>query len=107
MISVELKSPCFPSARLIKTLSRIIKSTQLCSMATTNADGTAHINTAFFCYDQNLNIYFVSDWHTKHCRNFVERPKTALTIFDSHQRWGTALRGMQFFGKASKAKETE
>src|ERR1700722_19094081 len=98
-MTVKFRNADYSSEKLSKSVLNIIKETHLCSMATINPDGTSHINTAFFCFNEDLDVYFVSDWRTKHCRNLTQKPKVALTIFDSHQKWGDSLRGIQLFGE--------
>jgi uncharacterized protein YhbP (UPF0306 family) len=98
-MNITLKSSRYSSDKLSNSLLAIMEETRLCSMATVDPHDESYINTAFFCFDENLNIYFVSDWKTKHCKNFSKRPSVAITIFDSHQKWGESLRGIQLFGE--------
>jgi len=98
-MTATFKNSDYSSEKLSKSVLAIIKETFLCSMATVDPNGGSHINTAFFCFDENLDLYFVSDWRTKHCKNFSKRPTVAMTIFNSHQKWGQSLRGIQLFGE--------
>ena len=44
------------------------------------------IATVYYTLDQDLNIYFLSDPNTIHCRQIAKNPKVAITIADSPQR---------------------
>jgi uncharacterized protein YhbP (UPF0306 family) len=92
------------SERRIRTsLFRIIARTQLCSIATVARENRAYINTAFFAYSANLEVYFLSDPESQHCRNLSANPSMAMTIFDSSQPWEKPGRGVQLFGAGSRA----
>jgi uncharacterized protein YhbP (UPF0306 family) len=96
--NVKFVNPDYDSSRLGRSISKILGASHLCSMATIGKDHACHINTAFFGFDEELMISFVSDPTTQHCRNLVDSPSMAMTVFDSHQPWGSALSGLQLFG---------
>jgi uncharacterized protein YhbP (UPF0306 family) len=84
--------------RVRQTLWRILKKTPLCAIATVGKNGRAHINTAYFGYSDDLELYFLSHPHSLHCRNLQARPTMAIAVFESAQRWGELDRGLQLFG---------
>jgi len=87
------------SERRIRTkVFSVMAGTKLCSIATVAKGNRAHINTAFFAYSRNLELYFLSDPDSLHCRNLLSNPSMAMTIFDSHQKWEQSGRGIQLFG---------
>ena len=76
----------------------ILDGVALCTMATVNQDGTAHVNTAFFCADSEWRMFFVSDENTRHSQNINERSSIALAVFRSDQDWDDWKTGLQLFG---------
>lgn len=57
-------------------------------------------STAYYTCDSTFNLYFWTEKNTLHSRNIQHNPKVAVNIFDSHQAWGTTLKGLQLFGTA-------
>ncbi|HEV3469876.1 MAG TPA: pyridoxamine 5'-phosphate oxidase family protein [Pyrinomonadaceae bacterium] len=91
------------SERLYNSVVRILASNMLCSMATYGEKGRVHINTAFFCFSDDLDFYFLSNPASVHCQNISRSPQAAVAIFDSRQLWGTPHRGLQLFGNSALA----
>ena len=89
----------YATDRIAKSVARILEATQLCSMATVH-EGNSHINTAYFCYDDRLDIYFVSEASSVHIQNIATNPSMAVCVFDTHQPWDDWKVGLQFFGTA-------
>lgn len=81
-----------------RSLFAILESQRLCSIASVTPARKAHIHTAYFCYSEQLELYFLSHPDSTHCRNLVLNPSIAMTIFSSAQRWGSPDRGAQLFG---------
>ncbi len=94
----------FPQRLVMKSILRILRGNILCSMSTVTREKRAHINHAYFCYSKDLELYFLSDPSSLHCRNLLTNPSMAMTIFNSSQKWGGPDRGMQLFGTCSEAK---
>src|SRR5467141_3479905 len=93
--------------RIRATVMRILAETKLCSIATVARGSRAHINTAFFAYSPNLELYFLSDPGSLHCRNLLANPTMAMTVFDSNQRWENPGRGIQLFGTSHRTRDRE
>ena len=89
--------------RLRKSITRILRDSELCSMATLDPRNRPHINTAYFCYRglDDLEIFFLSDIKSSHCRNLSRNPSMAMTIFRTNQPWDAPGRGIQLFGTCS------
>ncbi len=98
-MTVRQRRERVPKQRIQRSLLHILASNQLCSIATVARGGRPHINTAFFAYSSNLEIYFLSDPESLHCRNLVVNPSMAMTIFNSSQKWDAPGRGVQLFGR--------
>jgi uncharacterized protein YhbP (UPF0306 family) len=47
-----------------------------------------------------MNLYLWSEQGTLHTENIRKNRKVAVNIFDSRQKWGSLLRGLQAFGTA-------
>jgi len=58
------------------------------------------IASVYYSYDQDLNIYFLSDPNTLHCKQLKKNPHIALSIVDSHQTVSDLKKGLQVYGKA-------
>ena len=89
--------------RLRKSIIRILRDSELCSMATLDPRNRPHINTAYFCYKglDDLELFFLSDINSRHCRNLSRNPSLAMTIFRTNQPWDAPGRGIQLFGTCS------
>src|SRR5436853_7650599 len=83
--------------RIRASVARVLAGNKLCSIATVARENRAHINTAFFAYSPNFELYFLSDPESLHCRNLVANPSMAMTIFNSSQNWDAPGRGIQLF----------
>ena len=94
----------FSEARVRNRILRLLQENTLCSLATVRRNNHAHISPVYFCYSEDLELYFLSDPRSLHCQNLLTNASMAVTIFDSSQKWGLANRGMQFFGMCSEAK---
>jgi uncharacterized protein YhbP (UPF0306 family) len=89
------------SARRLSTVAQsLLRASKLCAIATVNADGSAHINTAYFAYGDDFAIVWCSAPQARHSRNIRERRRVAIAVFDSTQTWGREDRGIQLFGAA-------
>jgi hypothetical protein len=83
---------------LNESLSGILNDAKLLSMATVTPDGVAHINNAYFAFDDALRLFIITDPESVHGRNLAANHSVAVTVFDSHQEFWTPLRGLQLFG---------
>jgi uncharacterized protein len=82
---------------------RLLDASTLCAIATVGADGSAHINTAYFAWSPKLDLVWLSDPRAKHSRNLGTDATAAIAVYDSTQSWGQPDRGIQLFGSASEA----
>ncbi|MGH2349799.1 MAG: hypothetical protein ACRDFT_10105, partial [bacterium] len=93
----------FAQVRLRRSVDRILKTNVLCAMASVRGP-QAHINTAYFCYSADLELFFLSDPRSTHARNVGVNPSMAMAVFSSNQAWGQPDAGLQFFGRCAEAK---
>jgi len=89
-----------PAARLAAIARRLLKAAPLCAISTVDADGRAHINTAYFAWSPAFEIVWLSAPEARHSRNIRQRPSVGIAVFDSRQHWGGSDRGIQLFGTA-------
>ena len=82
----------------------ILDKVALCTMATVNQDGTAYVNTAFFCADSEWRVFFVSSDAARHSKNIETRSSLAIAVFDSNQGWDDWKTGLQLFGNCAVAR---
>jgi len=97
-MAVNLKNPEHNSTDLMSAIKSILDRNLLCAISTINEDTTPHINTAYFCFDDCLNMYFLSDAETTHSHNILSRPTVSLAIYDSEQGWDDYHKGLQVSG---------
>jgi uncharacterized protein YhbP (UPF0306 family) len=58
------------------------------------------IATVYYTFDQDLNLYFLSNPTTLHVKQILKNPKVAVAISDSSQDIGNPKNGLQLFGIA-------
>jgi uncharacterized protein len=88
------------------SLEELLSDNTLFSLATAGPDG-AHINTAFFAHDGELNLYFVSERSTQHSQNTADDPRAAATVMRQPPEYGEHLQCVQLTGVVHEAGETE
>ncbi|MCR4328627.1 MAG: pyridoxamine 5'-phosphate oxidase family protein [Patescibacteria group bacterium] len=78
---------------------------RLMSLATTSRN-TPWATTVFFSYENNCDLFFFSNPHTKHCQDIAENPRVAITF---NQYWGSpmSVKGLQITGIAAKVSKKD
>ena len=54
--------------------------------------------TIFYCYDKELNFYFISAMHRRHSQEFLKNPKCSLSIAPDIFDMGDKVKGIQVEG---------
>jgi uncharacterized protein YhbP (UPF0306 family) len=98
-----IKTHGITQRRVQRSITRLLTENVLCSMASITAEGRAYVNTAYFCYSPEVEIYFLSHPKALHCQNIRGSPSMAIAIFPSNQVWGNPDRGLQLFGICKQA----
>jgi uncharacterized protein YhbP (UPF0306 family) len=93
--------------RIERAAFRLLDASPLCAISTVGPRITAHIHTAYFAWNKDFEIFWLSDPAARHSRNIRARPSTAITVFDSHQVWGQPDRGIQLFGSTRELPATQ
>lgn len=66
-----------------KQAKEIIASNIYMTIATVSQDGKPWISPVFFAYDDEYNLYWVSDKNSHHSKLICESKRVAIVIFDS------------------------
>lgn len=61
----------------------------------------------YYSFDNDLNIYFLSDPKTLHCKQIKENPLVAVSIADSHQKPSSLKKGLQLYGTAQQISDAK
>lgn len=75
-----------------------LKDQKLMSVATFGKH--SWIASVYYSFDNSLNLYFLSDPATLHCRQIDKNPHVAVSIADSRQKVTQLKRGLQIYGIA-------
>lgn len=75
----------------------ILNSHITASLSTMN-ERSLHSNTIYYCYDDNIDIYFASDCSTEHSINIANNKNVALSVWDEPEQYGQGHRGLQIEG---------
>ncbi len=89
--------------RIARLLRSLLDASTLCAIATVTPRGSAYVNTAYFAWDDDFRLVWLSDAGATHSGNLRSMPSAAIAVFDSSQTWGGADRGVQLFGSAAEA----
>ena len=83
--------------RYKNVICNILDNNITASLSTINERGP-HSNTIYFCYDDNINIYYASDCSTEHSINIANNKNVALSVWDNPKQYGQNHRGLQIEG---------
>lgn len=100
-INLKLYHPEYNNKILKKSIVNIIDNNKLCAIATVNEKNNSHIHTAYYSYDDKMNIYFISPLTDKHSENIKANPSVAISVWNEGDKWGEDLQGIQMYGNAT------
>ena len=83
-----------------------LESCSLMQVATIS-EGKPWICSVYFCFDDESNIYFLSQTHREHSKHIVKNGFVALAIVKQDQGFKDKKKGLQIFGKCSALKGKE
>ena len=101
--AIERSERPVAEARLRTVARGLLDASSLCAIATVTPAGRAHVNTAYFAWDANWRVVWLSEPRARHSRNLRKNATAAVAVFDSRQTWGKPDRGIQLFGSALEA----
>jgi uncharacterized protein len=99
-MAIERSKRPLAAARMAATARRLLDASTLCAIATVTADGSAHVNSAYFAWSRDFHIVWLSEPRARHSRNLRVNNSVAIAVYDSTQTWGMPDRGIQLFGSA-------
>ncbi len=92
--------------QIIKSILNILENNKLFTLSTLYGKQPSS-NTAFYIYKKDFTLYFWSAKDALHSKNIKENNKVAINIFNSNQKFGSDLEGLQALGIASKINKKE
>ncbi|MFD7827758.1 pyridoxamine 5'-phosphate oxidase family protein [Kitasatospora sp. NPDC059803] len=93
----------WPGESPYKGVEGLLAEAMVLTLATAGHEHGPHANLAFFAYDDDLVLYFVSERSTRHSHHLAEEARAAATVFLPPPVFGEQLRGLQLTGGASEA----
>ena len=88
------------AARLASAAESLLSASSLCAIATISPGNRAHVNTAYFAWNPEWDLVWLSDPEARHSRHIRAKSTVAIAVYDSSQSWGNLDRGIQLFGAA-------
>ena len=92
--------------RVLNSIKEILGKNKLLTLSTIK-NNQPHSNTAYYAFDKNFNLYIWSEKASAHSKNILKNKKVAVNIFDSEQKWGSLLQGVQAMGIAKPVNNKE
>ncbi|MGA7830169.1 MAG: pyridoxamine 5'-phosphate oxidase family protein [Terracidiphilus sp.] len=90
----------------MESITRLLKTENVLSLATSGEDGLASVAPLFYVVDEDLSFYWFSSESSTHSRNLKRRPRAAGTVYRSTAQW-REIRGVQISGVASRETDPE
>lgn len=84
----------------------IIKTIKYATLATVTPDGMPWNSPVYYNYDENLNIYWVSDKEGQHSKNVISNQRAFIVIYDSTVPEGDG-EGVYIQAKVEQVKDPE
>lgn len=69
-------------------------------MSIATFDENPWVATVYYVFDDDLNLYFLSDKETEHVQALMNNPRVACAIFDSSTKLSEVKKGLQVHGTA-------
>jgi hypothetical protein len=60
-MAIERSKRPLAAARMAATARRLLDASTLCAIATVTADGSAHVNSAYFAWSRDFHIVWLSE----------------------------------------------
>ena len=103
-ITAQILSAGYPEKDLCNSVADILQGGDLMAMASLLPEnGGGYANTAYFSYNADLSIYFISDEDTQHCLNIASNPLVSVAVWLISPVFAEGLQGIQFFGRCLRA----
>lgn len=82
-----------------KYLVDCMQTTEYCCLATVDKNGVWS-NPVYFARDENFNLYFISQLHSRHMKNLKKDRRVAISIYSTVQSTFGDVAGIQLDGNA-------
>lgn len=82
-----------------KYLVDCMQLTEYCCLATVDKNGVWS-NPVYFAWDENLNLYFISQPNSRHMKNLEKDSRVAISIYSTAQSTFGDMTGIQLDGNA-------
>ncbi len=92
-----------PAEELREGVEGLLAEAMVLTLATAGHELGPHANLAFFAFDEDLVLYFVSERSTRHSLRLTEEARASATVFLPPPVFGEQLRGVQLTGSAGEA----
>jgi uncharacterized protein len=99
-VPIERSNRPLAAARISAEARRLLDASTLCAIATVSPRNRAYINTAYFAWSREFELFWLSEPDSRHSRNLGENSAVAIAVYDSSQVWNEPDRGLQLFGSA-------
>lgn len=93
----------WPAEEFRKGVEGLLAESMVLTLATAGPERGPHANLAFFAFDDDLVLYFVSERSARHSLHLTEEARAAATVFLPPPVFGEQLRGVQLSGSAGEA----
>ncbi|WP_035841876.1 pyridoxamine 5'-phosphate oxidase family protein [Kitasatospora azatica] len=100
---LEVTQGDWPAEELRKGVEGLLAESMVLTLATAGPEHGPHANLAFYAFDEDLVLYFVSERSTRHSLHLAEQARAAATVFLPPPVFGEQLRGLQLTGRAGEA----
>ena len=77
-----------------------MNSTEFCCLATLGDNGVWS-NPVYFAWDEDFNLYFISQPPSRHMKNLEKDPRIAVSIYNTKQSTFDDVVGIQLEGRAN------
>jgi uncharacterized protein YhbP (UPF0306 family) len=85
----------------------LLDAAPLCAISTISPRGIAHISTAYFAWNRQFELVWLSSPSARHSKNIAARPTTAVAVYDARQHWGALDRGIQLCGSSRRVSQMD
>lgn len=82
---------------LQESISAILSTNNTLALSTVK-DDSGYINTAHYGWDEDFNLYIITDDDTQHSINAEKHPEVGVAIWNRPTTPGENLQGLQLFG---------
>ena len=106
-MAIERSNRRVAATRIVAIARQLLESSTLCAIATVTGNGAAHVNSAYFAFDRDFKVVWLSEPQALHSRNLRANHSAAIAVYDSGQSWGRPDRGVQLSGTAREAADED